>query len=285
MTSAFAGTTIRPTCSYYLYAMNTAMRLTAGADDAETGLGLVRDNRRTRQPIVSNNPAESGSGGRRHRLPGTDTSLSFGPRSDHRSDRVLGLIILESYERENAYGDSEVRLLTTIAACMGVALENARLFDETQRLLKETEQRAAELAIINSMQEGLASKLDLQAIVRSGRRQAARNIRCRLVGIRCSTRSQPGSLPVPRRSWRATFIRVESTAGGFTGHDSPDAATHRDSDRRRAESTDGGTGCQQHRRRHAGQLVHLRPHSARRYGEGVITVGKHERETHSRSRM
>ncbi len=47
---------------------------------------------------------------------------------------------------------------------MGVALENARLFDETQRLLKETEQRAAELAIINSVQEGLAAKLDFQAI-------------------------------------------------------------------------------------------------------------------------
>ena len=47
---------------------------------------------------------------------------------------------------------------------MTVALENARLFDETQRLLKETEQRAAELAIINSVQEGLASKLDMQAI-------------------------------------------------------------------------------------------------------------------------
>ena len=47
---------------------------------------------------------------------------------------------------------------------MSVALENARLFDETQRLLKETEQRAAELAIINSVQEGLASKLDMQAI-------------------------------------------------------------------------------------------------------------------------
>ena len=47
---------------------------------------------------------------------------------------------------------------------MSVALENARLFDETQRLLKETEQRAAELAIINSVQEGLASRLDMQAI-------------------------------------------------------------------------------------------------------------------------
>ena len=48
---------------------------------------------------------------------------------------------------------------------MGVALENARLFDETQRLLKETEQRAAELAIINSVQEGLASKLEFRSII------------------------------------------------------------------------------------------------------------------------
>ena len=37
---------------------------------------------------------------------------------------------------------------------MSVALESARLFDETNRLLKETEQRTAELAVINSVQEG-----------------------------------------------------------------------------------------------------------------------------------
>ena len=48
---------------------------------------------------------------------------------------------------------------------MGVALENARLFDETQRLLKETEQRSAELAVINSIQQGMAAELDFQAIV------------------------------------------------------------------------------------------------------------------------
>ena len=47
---------------------------------------------------------------------------------------------------------------------MSVALENARLFDETQRLFKETEQRAAELAIINSVQQALAAKLDMQGI-------------------------------------------------------------------------------------------------------------------------
>ena len=60
--------------------------------------------------------------------------------------------------------NSDVRLLQTLANSMSVALENARLFDETQRLLKITEDRAAELAIINSVQEGLASKLDMQAI-------------------------------------------------------------------------------------------------------------------------
>ena len=59
---------------------------------------------------------------------------------------------------------ADVRLLTTLAASLSVALENARLFDETQRLLTETNERAAELAIINSVQEGLAAKLDMQSM-------------------------------------------------------------------------------------------------------------------------
>ena len=80
------------------------------------------------------------------------------------SDRVLGIIVMEDYEREYAFGESEVRLLSTVAASMGVALENARLFDETQRLFKESEQRAAELAIINSVQQALAAELNMQGI-------------------------------------------------------------------------------------------------------------------------
>src|SRR5258706_7930326 len=78
--------------------------------------------------------------------------------------RALGMVCISNYETENAFDDSDVRLLQTVVSAMSVALENARLFDETQRLLKETEQRAQELAIINSVQEGLASKLDMQAI-------------------------------------------------------------------------------------------------------------------------
>ena len=75
-----------------------------------------------------------------------------------------GVVNLYNVDHTNAYNDLDVRLLQTLANSMSVALENARLFDETQRLLKETEQRNAELAIINSVQQALASKLDMQAI-------------------------------------------------------------------------------------------------------------------------
>ncbi|MGD8406511.1 MAG: GAF domain-containing protein, partial [Anaerolineales bacterium] len=78
---------------------------------------------------------------------------------------VRGVVSLQNIDREHAFSDSDVRLLETLTNSMSVALENARLFDETQRLLKETEQRAAELALINSVQQGLASKLDIKAII------------------------------------------------------------------------------------------------------------------------
>jgi signal transduction histidine kinase/DNA-binding response OmpR family regulator len=79
-------------------------------------------------------------------------------------DQARGLIHLMNCEREHAFGDSDVRLLQTLANSLSVALENARLFGETQRLLKETEQRNAELAIINGVHQGLVANLEAQAI-------------------------------------------------------------------------------------------------------------------------
>jgi GAF domain-containing protein/CheY-like chemotaxis protein len=97
-------------------------------------------------------------------IPGTELpkSLLFVPLTI--SDKVNSYVSLQNIDKENAFSDSDVRLLETLANSMSVALENARLFDETNRLLKETEQRTAELAVINSVQEGLAKELDMQAI-------------------------------------------------------------------------------------------------------------------------
>ena len=55
-------------------------------------------------------------------------------------------------------------LLASANEYLSVALESARLFDETTNLLKQTEQRTAELGVINSVQEGLARELDMKAI-------------------------------------------------------------------------------------------------------------------------
>jgi signal transduction histidine kinase/DNA-binding response OmpR family regulator len=73
-------------------------------------------------------------------------------------DRALGEIIVESFEREDAFSDADARLLQTIAGSMGVALESARLFAETQ-------QRAAELDTVNRVSRKLSGKLDLDALI------------------------------------------------------------------------------------------------------------------------
>jgi signal transduction histidine kinase/CheY-like chemotaxis protein len=79
------------------------------------------------------------------------------------SSRVIGVLALESLQ-PNAFSEADERVLSTLAASMGVALENARLFEETRRLLAETNERAAELALINDVQSGLAKKLDRQSM-------------------------------------------------------------------------------------------------------------------------
>ena len=147
---------------HYLCSYEHGKRLSIPPRPPNKG-GIFETMLATRQPVVFGSTEEYNK--KYEVIPGTDTSKSMISVPIISSDRVLGDISMENYERENAYGESELRLLTTIAASLGTALENARLFDETQRLLEVTEQRNTELAIINSIQQGLAAELDFQAII------------------------------------------------------------------------------------------------------------------------
>lgn len=119
----------------------------------------------TRQPVLVNtNVPELAARLGQHTIPGTITPKSWLGVPMIVGDEVTGILSLQNVDRENAFDESDVRLLQTLAASMSVALENARLFDETQRLLTETEQRATELHIINSVQEELAQKLNMASI-------------------------------------------------------------------------------------------------------------------------
>ena len=57
-------------------------------------------------------------------------------------EEFRGTISLENLDREDAFSEGDARLLQTLTSSLGVALENARLFDAEK-------QRAAELEIIN----------------------------------------------------------------------------------------------------------------------------------------
>ena len=68
------------------------------------------------------------------------------------------MIFLQNYEREHAYSETDVRLLQTLAGSMGIALDNARLF-ESER------QRAAELSAINTVSQALVAESDLDRMI------------------------------------------------------------------------------------------------------------------------
>jgi GAF domain-containing protein/CheY-like chemotaxis protein len=74
------------------------------------------------------------------------------------SDRAIGLISLQNLDREHAFSEGDVRLLMTLGGSLSVALENARLFEETR-------QRAAELSIVNNVGQAFADQLDLDALI------------------------------------------------------------------------------------------------------------------------
>ncbi len=128
-------------------------------------LGMSKKVYETKQSIVINEDLagkmkEFGSS----LLPGTQMEKSFMAVPIIAANKALGMVSMSNYETEHAFSDSDLRLLQTVVSAMSVALENARLFDETTRLLKETEQRTAELGVINSVQEGLVKEMNIEAI-------------------------------------------------------------------------------------------------------------------------
>ena len=132
------------------------------------------------------------------------------PRSTCRSSsagRRPGVISLQNIDREHAFSEADVRLLTTLAGSLSVALENARLFEETR-------QRNAELALINDVQRGLAENLEMQAMYDLVGDRLREIFDAQVVTSASSTRRGTHPLPLHHREGRALRGRARASPTG-----------------------------------------------------------------------
>ncbi|MGA9348306.1 MAG: GAF domain-containing protein, partial [Anaerolineae bacterium] len=74
-------------------------------------------------------------------------------------DKVIGVLDIQSDQFE-AFDETDVMLIETLADQIAGAIENARLFEETQT-------RAEELAVLNEMGRALTAMLDVDAVVKN----------------------------------------------------------------------------------------------------------------------
>ncbi|HEY4691682.1 MAG TPA: GAF domain-containing protein, partial [Anaerolineae bacterium] len=75
-------------------------------------------------------------------------------------DEVIGAISVQSTQQEGRFTESDLRLLATIAASVGVTIENARLFEETQKARRAAEDaNAAKSAFLANVSHELRTPL------------------------------------------------------------------------------------------------------------------------------
>jgi GAF domain-containing protein len=137
---------------HFLYELEHGVRLQIPSNMPRRSWAQIDSER---APRLCNTAAEVAALGV---VAGTDSSLSSLQVPIVAGDHVLGSIIVESFEREHAFDASDVRLLTTVASSMGVALENARLFADNQR-------RARESAALAEVGRDISATLDLAQVM------------------------------------------------------------------------------------------------------------------------
>ncbi len=135
---------------HQLYAIEHGRRLAPEAPRTPSPAGPFMRLLRSRRARICASPAQIRAAGY-DVVAGTDAGTkSLANVPILAGERFVGEVILEDYQRENAFGPAQVELLSTVTASMGTALENARLFNETQSALQRQTATAEILKVIAS---------------------------------------------------------------------------------------------------------------------------------------
>lgn len=154
------------------------------------GQGLTSHVIRTRQPLIINQNAEEVVAGLQGVHSGGRPVKAYMGVPITVGDEVIGVMSVQTTERENAFSENDERLLSTIAVNVGVALKSARLFAQTQAALAErtraeeqTRRRNSELEALNRVASTVNSVLDLATMLQGIAREMVQIFNARDSGI------------------------------------------------------------------------------------------------------
>ena len=137
-------------------------------------------------------------------------------------DQLLGYLYADIEGAFGRFTDADRDLLAMLAGQAAVALANARAAEDLERKVAERTaqlaQRAAELAIINSVQQALASSLDMQGIYEAVGEQLRRTFPGRDIFIRVVD-EDAGRVATPYRTTEGQRNDLpDAPLIGFTAH-------------------------------------------------------------------
>jgi GAF domain-containing protein len=139
-----------------------------GFPDPDQLLGLnvkLTDSALFKQMIRAGQPIAVGDVREDPRFPALETPrLSWMGIPLMAKGEVIGLIALEK-ERANYYTSEHIQIATTFASQAAVALENARLFEDSVNRAAELDQRSQRLALLNRFSSALSGLLDTDQIM------------------------------------------------------------------------------------------------------------------------
>lgn len=134
--------------------------------ELKLGQGLTSHLIRTAQPLLLERGTEEFRQQQGLSLEGTPARSWLGVPMIA-EDRVIGAIVVQSYDQENAFDEDHLNLLTTVSGQAAIAFQNVSLFQERGR-------RIAELAVLNEMSQAISSALNMDALLETVEQQVRR---------------------------------------------------------------------------------------------------------------
>ena len=136
--------------------------------------GLTGHIIRTRQPLLFHTPSENQAFHEAHGIEAIgERALSWMGVPLIAADRLVGVMVIQSYDQEHLYGEQDLSLFSTIADQVATAIANARLFERIRQAHREQQRRSEELDSLRQLSLQLAQEQrDLKATLQAISQQA-----------------------------------------------------------------------------------------------------------------